>query len=72
MMSRDEDSKPKVVERSANALTEDKDNLMLNFYEGDECNYEDPGDPDVVLVDTQTVQLPSPCGKIHSMHCWGV
>jgi len=58
---RDEDSKPKVVERSANALTEDKDNLMLNFYEGDECNYEDPGDPDVVLVDTQTVQLPSPC-----------
>jgi hypothetical protein len=22
---------------------EDRDNLMLNFYEGDECDFEDPG-----------------------------
>jgi len=32
--------------RTEKRLKEDKDNLMLNFYEGDDCNFEDPGDPD--------------------------
>ena len=33
---------------------EDKDNLMLHFYEGDQCDFEDPGDPDILEI------LPTP------------
>ena len=37
--------------RKGGAGKEDKDNVMLYFYEGEECDIEDPGDPDVVQVD---------------------
>ena len=36
---------------------EDKDNLMLFFYEGDECDFEDPGDPDIIEITSETPEI---------------